>query len=653
MQTRRHSDRYDAACCADHHHETGPRLLLVIFLGTAFVVNAYLANWVYRANPLVGDVSAALGAVILVLPILREAFRDLRRGELRMNELVALAVLAAFVQGDFRTAGVVAFFMLISVVIETRTAEGAHASIESLIRLAPTTGRRLAADGREEEVPAEQLRPGDRLRIQPGENVPADGQIVAGKTTLNEATITGESLPRDKGQGDEVFAGTQNLTGVVEVRVARVGHDTTLGKVRDLIMAAEQTKLPIMRIIDRYVAYYTPVILMIAALVWFFTNDWNRVIALLVIACPCAVILATPTAMVAALSSAARLGVLVKNVADLESAAKIDAVVFDKTGTLTTGQLGVTRLAPREGAAPSELLRTAASAEQFSNHPAAQALLRLAREADVTLSKPAEFHEEAGQGVSATVDGARVLSGRATWLRAQGIADPALDQAELSEAEGFSVIFVAQSGQYLGWIGLQDQVRPEAKQSLAELGELDVKRVAMFTGDRASVATRVAEAVGCPEFKAGCLPQQKVEFVAEIKRQGYHVAVVGDGVNDAPALAAGDTGIAMGAAGSDVAIHSATVALMSNDLRRLPFLVRLSRAARNTVYQNLGVGGLFIIGGLALSGLGYLNPIIAAVLHNAGSLIVVFNSARLIRLGEDLEQAAGPAQPAGVLARAP
>ncbi len=653
MQTRKHSDLYDDACCADHHHETGPRLLLLIFLGTAFVINAYLADYVYKANPLVGHVSAAIGAVILILPILREAIRDLLHGELRMNELVALAVLAAFVQGDFRTAGVVAFFMLISVVIETRTAEGAHTSIESLIRLTPTTGRRLLPEGKEEEVPADQLQIGDRIRILPGENVPADGTILSGKTTLNESTITGESLPRDKGTNDEVFAGTQNLTGSIEVRVARVGHDTTLGKVRDLIMSAEKTKLPIMRIIDRYVEYYTPVILMIAAMVWFFTNDWNRVIALLVISCPCAVILATPTAIVAALSSAARLGVLVKNVADIESAAKIDAFVFDKTGTLTTGQLGVTRLTPREDVGPSDLLRAAASAEQFSNHPAAQALVALAKEAEVTLSKPEDFREEPGQGVSATVDGQRLISGRASWLKSNGIGDAALERAEISEAEGYSVIFVAYGGKYLGWIGLQDQVRPEAKESLAELTELNVKRVAIFTGDRKSVATRVAEAVGCKEFKSECLPQQKVEFVEEIKKQGYHVAVVGDGVNDAPALAAGDTGIAMGAAGSDVAIHSATVALMSNDLRRLPFLIRLSRGARTAIYQNLGIGALFIIVGLVLSGMGLLNPIVAAIMHNVGSLIVVFNSARLIRLGEELEQAVAPAKPVSPLPAVP
>jgi len=628
MQTHSHAHEHQAACC---DHEVAPRLFLWICIGTAFVVNAYLADWLYKLNAPVGDVSAAIGAIILMLPILRTALRDLRRGEVRMNELVAIAVLAAFVQGDFRTAGVVAFFMLISVVIETRSAEGAHAAIESLIRLTPTNACRLTKTG-EEIVPADQLHAGDRVRILPGDNVPADGKILTGKTTLNEATITGESLPRDKGPQDEVFAGTQNLTGAIEIVVTRVGADTTIGMARELILAAEQTRLPMMRIIDRYIGYYTPAVLMIAGLVWFFTGDWNRVIALLVTACPCALILATPSAMVAALSAAARLGILVKDVADLEAAARLTAFVFDKTGTLTTGQLGVTRLAPATGVQPSELLLAAGSAERFSKHPAALALVALAKEANLTLVEPQDFREEPGQGVVATVSGAKVVSGRATWLQANGITVAEVD------TEGLSVIFVAQNGRYLGWVGLQDQVRPEAAAALKELGELNIKRLAMVTGDRASVATRVAGEIGCTEFMAECLPQQKVEFVNAVKAAGYHVAVVGDGVNDAPALAAGDTGIAMGAAGSDVAIHSATIALMSNDLRRLPFLVRLSRGARSVIYQNLGVGGLFIVVGLTLSGLGLLNPIVAAMLHNVGSLIVVFNSARLIRAGEELDQ---------------
>ena len=459
MQTHSHAHEHHGACC---DHEVAPRLFLWICIGSAFVVNAYLAAWLYPLNTPVGDVSAAIGAIILMLPILRTAWRDLRRGEVRMNELVAIAVLAAFVKGDFLTAGVVAFFMLISVVIETRSAEGAHAAIEGLIRLTPTNACRLTATG-EEAVAADQLHAGDRVRILPGDNVPADGQIYSGKTTLNEATITGESLPRDKGPQDEVFAGTQNLTGAIVISVTRVGADTTLGRARELILAAEQTRLPLMRIIDRYIGYYTPAVLMIAGLVWFFTGDWNRVIALLVTACPCALILATPSAMVAALSAAARMGILVKDVADLEAAARLTAFVFDKTGTLTTGQLGVTRLSPATGVQPSELLLAAGSAERFSKHPAALALVALAKEANLTLTEPLDFREEPGQGVVATVAGGVVVSGRATWLQSHGITVAEVD------TEGLSVIFVAHHGRYLGWVGLQDQVRPEAAAALKEL----------------------------------------------------------------------------------------------------------------------------------------------------------------------------------------
>ena len=636
------------ACCHGHDHGHGgeegqKRRLLWMFLGSAFVLNAYLADYLFKSNPLAADLSAAIGAIILAAPILISAAKDIFRGHMHMDELVALAVLAAMAQGDFRTAGVVAFFMLLSLVIETRTAQGAHAAIEGLIRLTPTKAQRILANGSEEEVQASLLNVGDRIRLRPGDSVPADGRIVSGQTTLNESSITGESLPRDKGPGEDVFAGTQNLTGALEVSVSRVGEDTTIGRVRDLILAAERTKLPIMRIIDRYMAYYTPAVVMIAALVWFFTDDWSRVVSILVISCPCALILATPTAMVAALSAAARLGILVKNVADLEAASRITSFVFDKTGTLTSGELGVVRLSPVKGIAPSALLHAAASAETYSKHPAAQALLALARKSGIALSEPADFHEESGQGASSKVDGEPVLCGRASWLRAKGITDPALEKTDAQDTEGLSAIFVARGGTYLGWIGLRDQIRPDASTTLGMLKDLGIKRVAMITGDRKSVAREVAETVGCTETEAECLPHQKVEFVQRVKAEGYRVAFVGDGVNDAPALTASDTGIAMGAAGSDIAIHSATIALMNNDLRRIPFLVELSRMARNVVYQNLAVGALFIIGGLAVSGLGYMNPIVATILHNAGSLIVVFNSARLIRSGEALEETPIPA----------
>ncbi len=620
------------------HHDHGNGLqklrLPLLFFGTVFVVAAYVSDFVYGKDNLVGDFSAALGAVLLALPIFWVAIQDLLEGHMHMDELVALAVLAAMVNGEFRTAGVVAFFMLISQVIETRTAQGAHKAIEKLVRLAPSTARRLE-EGGEREVQATDLNTGDRVRVLPGETIPTDGKIVLGQTTINEASITGESLPRDKAVEEEVFAGTVNLTGMIEVDVTRVGEDTTIGRVRELILSAEHTKLPITKIIDRYAGFYTPVVLMIAALVWFATDEWSRVISILVISCPCAFILATPTAMVAALSAAARRGILVKNVVDLESASRINAMVFDKTGTLTSGVLGVERLSPAEGVSPADLVLAAAAVEQYSNHPSAVALLKLARETDVPIAEARDFREDAGKGVTALVDGDVVLVGRAAWLQEKGVSAAGLEESSRAEdAETFSMMFVSRGGEYLGWIGLRDQIRAEAAEAIRELKDAGLKRISMVSGDRESVVRHVAAGLGGCEYEAECLPQGKAEYVEQVKGQGFQVAFVGDGVNDAPALAASDTGIAMGAAGSDVAIDSATVALMSNDLLRVPFLLNLSLAAKRAVYQNLSVGAFFILGGLILSSMGYLTPIVVAILHNAGSLIVVFNSARLVRFGE-------------------
>ncbi len=633
--------------CGVEHSHTQIRLKQTL-IGVAFVLNAFVVDWLIEGGHTVASASGFIGAIVLGYPIILTAIKDLREGLLSINELVAIAVLAAFASGDYKTAGVVAFFMLLGEIIETRTAEGARLSIESLIRITPTKARRLKADKNEEEVAASELAVGDVIRIRPGDNVAADGVIVTGEGSFNQAAITGESLPVDKKPGDQVFAGTQNLTGVLEIKVSRAGTDTTLGRVRELILAAERTKLPIMKIVDQYMGFYTPLVLVIGALVWAFTRDLERVIAVLVVACPCAFILATPTAMVAALSAAARLGILIKNVADIELAAKINAFIFDKTGTLTTGQLAVSRLAPVDGVQPAELLRLAATAEKYSNHPTAKALANIAGDVGLTLAEPKNFSETAGRGIKAEVDGARILVGRAQWLKDNGVTEDVLKSVDVNETEGYSLIFVARDGKCIGWVGMQDMTRAEARESLVGLKENGVRRIAMISGDRQPVATRVAAEIGCEEAKGDCLPQTKVDFVKAMKAKGYKVAVVGDGVNDAPALAAGDIGIAMGAAGSEVAIHSATIALMNNDLRRLPFLVQLSRSTRAVINQNFMAGILFIIVGLTMAALGYVGPIVAAILHNVGSFIVIFNSARLVRKGEELEHYHPPAEtPAG------
>ena len=628
---------HDDKCGCGHDHEHSVVHLWQAVLGVVFVLNAFIVDWLFDAGSTLASASAMIGSLILGYPIIVTAVKDLRRGNLSINELVAIAVLAAFASGNYETAGIVAFFMLTGEIIETRTAQGARDSIESLIKLTPTKARRILKDGNEEEVAASELKVGDVIRIRPGDNVAADGTIVKGEGSFNQATITGESLPAEKNTGDEVFAGTQNLTGVLEIKVSRAGTDTTLGRVRELIIAAEKTKLPIQKIVDQYMGFYTPLVLVIGALVWVGYHDLNRVIAVFVVSCPCAFILATPTAMVAALSAAARLGILIKNVADIELAAKINAFVFDKTGTLTTGQLAVSRLAPIGDTKPAELLLLAASAEKYSNHPTAKALANLAGEAGVPLAEPKDFAETAGRGVKAEINGAKILVGRAQWLKDNGIDASFEKSVDLNETEGWSLIFVARNGVCVGWVGMQDQTRAESKEALADLKAAGVRRIAMVSGDRHVVATRVAAEIGCEEAQGDCLPQNKVDFVRAMKAKGYKVAVVGDGVNDAPALAAGDISIAMGAAGSEVAIHSATIALMNNDLRRLPFLVKLSRSTRTVINQNFLFGVLFIIVGLAASAFGIIGPITAAILHVLGTLIVIFNSARLVRKGEELE----------------
>lgn len=630
------------ACCGDTHEQDESWRLMRAMFGGILVLNSYIAKALLSdfIDPFAIELSAITGALVLGYPILNAAIKDLIRGKMFMNELVALALVAAFAHRDYRTAGAVAFFMLISTTIERRTAIGAEASIEALIRLTPRRARRLSDQG-EEEVDALSLSVGDVCRVRPGENFPADGSIVTGTTSVNQASITGESLPVDKEQEAEVYAGTQNLTGLVDVRVTRVGTDTTLGKVKDLIVAAEKSKLPIMRMIDRYVGFYTPTILMIAALVWFFTRDLNRVIAVLVMSCPCALVIATPSAVIAAIAAASRLGILIKDVAQIELAAKVRAIVFDKTGTLTEGDLEVARLQPAPDVELSELLQVATSTESQSNHPAANAMRRLAQEANIEVDDPDTYKEVPGKGVEATFAGVVCRVGRETWLKECGLETvgmaESLNQPENAAA---SIIFVAKGDKILGWIGLRDAIRKGAGDAVAQIRDLGIVRCAMFTGDNEAVANMVAARVGLTEVRAGCLPQEKVNFVEELKAEGGFVAVVGDGVNDAPALAAGDIGIAMGAIGSDVAVQSASIALMNNDLRRIPFLIWLSRRSRMLINENLLLGLGFIVIGLYFSTIGKLSPVFAAVMHSAGTLLIIFNSARLVRAGEHLESTA-------------
>ncbi len=629
-------------------------LIVGILLGGVLILCSYLAPLLPifsdatfesegQSHNFYAAILALGGAILLGIPIIVHAAKGIFKHAVHMDELVALAVIAAITAADYRTAGVVAFFLLLANLVETRTALGARASIESLIRISPTKAHRLSSDGTEELVNPTALSPGDIVRVRPGDNIPADGLIVSGETSVNQANITGESLPVDKAVDDEVFSGTSNQAGVIDVKVTRAGEDTTLGKVRHLIYQARQTRTPIMRLIDRYAGWYTPTIVMLAGIVLFFTRNeggMERAITMLVVACPCALILAVPTAMVAALSCAARLGILIKDVSTLEVARNLTAIIFDKTGTLTTGKLAVTRLQPAPGIDGAELLTTAVAVEQMSKHPVAQAIVRIAAKAKITPPEPVEFQEFAGKGVRGNVDGQTILVGRKTWLVEQGIDMSVMSDPDMTEPEGLSTLFVTRGSKMLGWVGLEDRTRPDARKALEDLREMGIGELVMVTGDQWSVARRVAREMGCTEVQAEVLPADKLELVAALKRQKQTVAVVGDGVNDAPALAAGDLSVAMGAAGSDVAINSASIALMNNDLARLPFLIRLSHRTMSVVHQNLLMGLGFIVVLLILGAMGWVKPILGAIFHFTAACVVIFNSARLVRFGEELHEPA-------------
>ena len=600
------------------------RALIFTFIGGILIINAAIAGRIFPDRPEISGISSFLGAILLGLPMVAGAFRGFYTGKLKLNELASIAVLACIALGYYVTAGVVAFILTLGHLLEHRTTLGAREAIESLLKLTPPTAH-LVIGEEEKDVMVSQLKKGDIIRVKPGENIPADGIIIKGETTVNEASITGESLPVDKLKGEQVFEGTANLTGVILVEITKTGKDTTLGKVKQLILEAEKTKLPIMTLMEKYVQWYIPVILMISCLILFFTRDTLRAISALIVGVPCALLLATPTAVIAVLSSSARSGIMVKEPSKIEVAPKIDAVIFDKTGTLTTGEPVVTSLNPVVEIPPEKFLYYAGTIEKHSLHPIAKAVRKLAEKAKIKLGEPEDFEEFGGKGVKGKVENREILVGRDSWLRENGIDIPGIKE------NAGSVLHIAIDSKYYGWIEVEDQMRVGAKETADMLKKTGIKKLIMLTGDRREVAEKVAKEFGFEEVISECLPETKLEVVEKLKSEGYHVLTIGDGINDAPALTASDIGVAMGAMGSDVAINSSSVALMSNDLKKVPFFLSISKLANRIIYQNIALGGIFVLLGLIFSGAGIFNPIIAALYHEVGSIIVIFNSARLVK----------------------
>lgn len=562
-------------------------------------------------------------------PIIWGAAQGLLERRVNVDELVSLALMACLFQGELLTAAVVAFIMTLGTLIEEATSDSARRSIHELIRMAPQKALRLE-HGKEREIDVHDIAPGDLLLVKPGDRIPVDAHIVVGSTAVDESAITGESLPVSKKQGDQVLAGTLNHNGVVHIRAEKVGQDTLLGRVIRLVSEAEQHKPLATRFIDRYATWFTPLILTLAGLVWYWSGDVSRAVSVLIAGCPCALIMAAPTATVAAVGRLARAGVLVKGGRYLEEASKVDTLLFDKTGTLTTGRPRVEDIRANAGCTPEEVLSCAACVEKDVSHPLARAVLKAAQYARVTVDKATEVVAEVGRGVRAVVQGRHIeVGGVSLDAGAHALPDGLRTCLEDIQDRGATPLLVYRDKSPIGVIGVSDTVRPEAAQTMTRLRELGVSRLGILSGDHAKAVQRVAQGLGIIWTRAGLKPDQKLDELQRLQQAGHRVMVVGDGINDAPVLARANVGVAMGGTGTDVALETADIVLTRDDISRLPLLIRLSRRMLTVIKVNvalgLGFNVLAVWGGAA----GILGPIQAAVMHNVGAVIVVFSSAAL------------------------
>jgi Cd2+/Zn2+-exporting ATPase len=620
--------------------------ILAYLVGGVLVFTTTLTRW-SGFDSEIALIPAMVGSVLLWLGLARPAFRELSAGAPTSSSLAALAVIAAIAIGRYETAGYVAFILILFDLGLRRTAWGARRAIEELVGLTPDTARLLKPDGSTEEVALSQIAVGQMVRVRPGENLPVDGRIVTGESTINQASLTGEALPVEVQSGSDVYAGTTNLTGVIDLETTSIGEDTTIGKVASLIKEAESTRTPRQLMIEMVAKYFVPVALVVAALVWRFTevNAEETAITVLVVAAPLGLLIASPTAMMAAFAAAARLGIMIKQTNYLEAAADVDSVVFDKTGTLTTGRFAVSRLAPAEGVEGAALLEAAAAAEQHSNHPLARSIMETAEKARIR-PRDTDRHEEVhGKGVRASLGGGELLAGRASWILeiSPGVRE-ALEKVEAS-IEGMTGVHVLRDGRYLGAVGLEDKLRYNAKHVIEQVRELGARSIVLLTGDRFAVAKRVGVTIGVDQIEAERLPEEKHALIMEMVRKGQHVLMVGDGINDGPSLAAADVGVAMGLSGSDIATNSAGVALMTDDVGRIPFLVRLARKTRTVITQNIVGSILIALVGLVLAATGNITLIVAAFYYPISAIFVIGNSFRLVRFAEDFGAHESHAQP--------
>ncbi len=619
------------------------RRLLIALSGGVLLAVSWIGH-LLGAHTLVSEIPASIGAIILVIPLLSGAWSEIKTGKPSSDALASLAVVAALSAGMYLAAGFLALFLWMANLILSRTAWGAQRAIRDLVDLTPESARIVEGDS-ERDVPLCEVVTRMIIRIRPGENLPADGVIISGNSDINQASLTGEAVPIEAQSGSEVYAGTTNLTGQIDVEVTAVAAQTTIGKVESLIREAESTRTQKQELIEQLASYYFSIVVMVAAVVWFFTSRSAdeairadaavRAITVLVVTCPGGLLIAHPTAMVAAFAAAARLGIMIKHTQTLEAAAGVDTVIMDKTGTLTTGKFAVSRLAPAEGVEGAALLQAAADAEQHSNHPLAKSILETATQANITPGSVDNYEEVHGRGVIAHTGGADIFAGRGAWLESLNKSIPDKVASVSEKTEGMSTVHIMRGTEYMGAVGLEDKLRPHAADAVENMRRNGVRHVSIFTGDRLDVAKRVAQAVGVDSIEAECLPEEKHEELKYLISRGYSTLVVGDGINDGPILATADVGVAMGLSGSDIATNSAGVALMNDDLRNIPFLISLARKTKSIIAQNIGASLVLAIVGLALAATGNINIWITPFYYALGYVVVIANSLRLIRFGEE------------------
>ncbi len=548
--------------------------------------------------------------------------------------LISIAMFACVYIGELFAAGEVAFIMAIGAILEERTVEKAKKGIKELISLMPLQGRKLTIHGEtthEEMVAVEQIRCGDLLRILPGETVPVDGTIRAGNTSIDQSAMTGEFLPVDKTEGDEVFSGTINRFGAIDIEATKIGEDSSLQKLVSMVQEAENSKAPMQRIVDKWAAWLVPIAMIIAVGAYAITSDIVRAVTVLVVFCPCALALATPTSIMAAIGQATKQGVLIKSGEALENMGKVDRIAFDKTGTLTHGTLAVSDIIsflPEKTA--HDLLHFAASMEALSEHPLGKAIVAHAKEKSVPLSKAGSFIMTPGKGISASVDGTAALIGNIGYLQDNGVHVDEKTAAALKNLrmQGKAVILIALDGVCAGTVAFSDTLRVSAQDMVSNLHDLGAG-VVLLTGDHKLTASYFSKQAGIDLVYSDLLPAQKVEHIKLLQQQGHVVCMIGDGVNDAPALKVADVGVAMGSMGSDIAIDAADIALMGDDIAKIPYLKRLSDATVNTIKFNITLSMAINFVAISMSVMGLLNPITGALVHNAGSVLVVLNAARL------------------------